>query len=268
MIVEFREISPSEVLQPYVAGYWRATFNKEENPAPLSFRVMPRGVMELVMHLSDMHCDLPAEGGWRHSPDFTLIGLRAEAYEVRFRKKVEALGIRFKPDGFFALFGIPAAEFSYRSADMQELPGQAFRDYSRRLQESSSPAEQLRLTEQFLLSMLGQNRRPHPYIHAAAELIRSKGGEITVDGLSRQVFVSPRQLEREFRNIIGLSPKACIRIARLRRAQQLIGKAEFSNLAQLSYHCGYYDQSHFIRDFKQMAGLAPKRFLARRKEFI
>lgn len=268
MSVQFQETAPSKLLQPYVAGYWRASFNSGNAPRPLDFKVAPRGLVELVIHLSDFHCDLVVDGQWTPSPDFTLIGMWTEAYEVRFRKKVEALGIRFKPDGFFALFGIPAAEFTHRSTDMQDVLGIAFRDYCGRLREANSLPAQIKYTEDFLLAMLRKNGQGLPYLHAAAELIRAKGGEITVDELSKKAFISSRQLEREFKNIIGLSPKAYIRIARLWQAQQLIGKSGFANLAQLSYHAGYYDQSHFIRDFKQLTGVTPTGFLARREQFI
>ncbi|MCB9300398.1 MAG: helix-turn-helix transcriptional regulator [Lewinellaceae bacterium] len=268
MSVKFQETAPSPALQPYVAGYWRASFNSGNAPRPLDFKVVPRGLVELVIHLSDFHCDLIVDDKWEASPDFTLIGLWTEAYEVRFRKKVEALGIRFKPDGFFALFGIPAAEFTHRSTDMQDVLGIAFQDYCGRLRETDSLPAKIKCTEDFLQAMLRKNGRGHSYLHSAAELIRTKGGEIKVDELSQKAFISSRQLEREFKNIIGLSPKAYIRIARLRQAQQLIGKPEFANLAQLSYHCGYYDQSHFIRDFKQLTGVAPKSFMANREQFI
>ncbi|MCB0571981.1 MAG: helix-turn-helix transcriptional regulator [Phaeodactylibacter sp.] len=268
MDVQFQEAKPQEILQPYVSGYWRAAFHTGTSASPLSLKVVPRGEVELVLHLSGQHCDLVVNDGWQHSPDFTLIGMWTTAYEVRFRSRVEALGIRFTPDGFFSLFGIAPSEFSQRQADMEDVLGKAFRDYCTRLQDMRSFSEQTRLTGQFLLSMLRQNNRAPRYLNPAARLIRQTSGGISIDELSRQVFISPRQLEREFRNIIGLSPKAYIRINRMRQAQQLIGQPDFDNLAQLSYHCGYYDQSHFIRDFKQMAGMAPGSFLARRGEFI
>lgn len=267
MSVQFQEIAPSEILQPYIENYWQAKFNPISTQT-LSFKVIPRGVVELVLHLSDFHCDLEINNEWSQSPDHTLIGLWTEAYEVRFQKKVEVMGIRFKPDGFYALFGIPAAEFNHCAADMENVLGRAFRDYANRLREADSIQEQLKQTEDFLVKMLQKNHQALPYLQFAAELIRNESSEISVDQLSQKVFISPRQLEREFKNVIGISPKTYIRIARLHQAQKLIRQRQFSNLAQLSYQCGYFDQSHFIRDFKKIAGVAPTAFLKKQEQFI
>lgn len=267
MSIQVREVTPSAALQPYVENYWQAVFNPASSQV-LSFKVVPRGVIELVLHLSDFHCDLEINEEWTQSPDHTLIGLWTEPYEVRFRKKVEVQGIRFKPDGFYALFGIPAAEFSRRSTDMEDVLGEAFCEYVGRLREALSAQERLRLTESFLLKMLQKNDGAAPYLHAAAELIRTQSENISVDQLSQKVFISPRQLEREFKTVIGISPKAYLRIARLHQAQQLLRQNRFANLAQLAYQCGYYDQSHFIRDFKKILGVVPTSFLEQQAHFI
>lgn len=267
MNVKLQEITPCEILQPYVENYWRAVFNPFSNQI-LSFKVIPRGVVELVLHFSDFHCDLEIRDKWQQSPDYTLIGLWTETYEVRFRKKVDVLGIRFKPDGFYALFGIPVAEFNHHSSDMEDVLGQTFREYTEQLREAASTQAQVELTDTFLLKMLQQNNQTAPYLHSAAELIRAQKGEITVDELSRKVFISSRQLEREFKNVMGMTPKMYMRIARLHQAQQLLRQQRFTNLAQLSYHCGYSDQSHFIRDFKNITGVAPTRFIEQAGAFI
>lgn len=267
MSVQLQEIKPSEILQPYIENYWHAVFNPYAAQT-LSFKVIPRGVVELILHLSDFHCDLEIRDEWQQSPDHTLIGLWTETYEVRFRKKVDALGIRFKPDGLYALFGIPAAEFNHRSTDMEDVLGRAFREYTEQLREATATQAQVQLTENFLLRMLQKNDQASPYLQSAAELIRKNNGEISVDELSRKVFISPRQLEREFKNVMGMSPKMYMRIARLHQAQRLLRQQRFTNLAQLSYHCGYSDQSHFIRDFKKITGVAPTRFVEQAGAFI
>jgi AraC-like DNA-binding protein len=96
----------------------------------------------------------------------------------------------------------------------------------------------------------------------AVESVVEAEGRIRVDGLSRDLGVSCRQLERMFRERVGLGPK---RFAKVLRFQSVFRRAAFEEgpWAMLALDCGYYDQAHFIRDFRSFTGRSPGALFAR-----
>ncbi len=267
MSVEITEYKPLPPLDSFVEFYWTGGFNTGRMPR-LSQFVMPNGYVELIIHLTDFHCDLQSGSGWGQSPDYTVIGLHTRPYEVRFRSHVRTFGIRFKPEGVFNLFGVPASLFSERFEDMESVLGHAFRDYCSRLRDEDDIQQKLNLTHQYLLSQLNDHHPEKTYLNYAADLIRSVESASKVEELPEKVFISRRQLEREFKEKIGLSPKQYMRIARLNAINRYLLTGSKFNLGSLSLEAGFSDQAHMCREFKMFAGLPPARFMESVERFI
>lgn len=106
------------------------------------------------------------------------------------------------------------------------------------------------------------------YLNRAAEIIRKVNGNISINELSNKFYISTRQLEREFKQKLGISPKSYMKIARLNEVNRKIQNGERVDLTEISYSTGYSDQAHFIRDFKNFTGESPKVFLNKRDKFI
>jgi len=87
-------------------------------------------------------------------------------------------------------------------------------------------------------------------------------GQGSVEDLSKKMSVNRRQLERKFAAVIGLSPKQLSKIIRLQAALKLLQSKDFISLSSIAHESEYYDQAHFIRDFKEFTGLSPKQFYA------
>ncbi len=268
MPVQLTEYPPSAYLSPFVEVFWQGRFNLAAQGL-LRQQVLPNGYVELVIHLSDQHCALFKDNEWSKSPDYTVIGLYDQPFEVRFNNLVEVFGIRFKPEGIYNLFGLPAAEFYKTFDDMESVLGRAFRDYCLRLREAAAMRQRLGLTEVYLRRSLERRSGDElSYVNHAAEIIRRRGGEVRIEDLSREVFISQRQLEREFKQKIGLSPKLYLRISRLNAVHRQLQSGEALDFTQLTYECGYADQAHFIRDFKRFTGVQPTVFIRNRKFYI
>ena len=138
-----------------------------------------------------------------------------------------------------------------------------FRDYSNRIREEKSVDSMIRRTEIYLLKSLHDNKIDMSYINMAAQLIRNTKG-IKIDDLSNRVFISKRQLEREFKSKIGISPKHYLRITRLNEVLRFLSNNQSMDLTSVAYHCGYFDQAHFIHDFKRITGKKPTIFIRER----
>jgi len=267
MSVEITEYNPSPPLDSFVEFFWSGEFNTTYEPR-LSQLVVPNGFVELVIHLSDHHCDLQSGSKWGQSPDFTIIGLYTRPYEVQFRSHVRTFGVRFKPEGVYNLFGISASLFSERFDDMESVLGSHFRNYCSRLRESGDIAQKLNLTHQYLLKQLQNHYPEKTYLNRAADLIRHDNFTSKVDELPGKVYISRRQLEREFKEKIGMTPKQYMRIARLNAINRYLQSGGEIHLGSLSLEAGFSDQAHLCREFKTFAGLPPAKFMESVERFI
>lgn len=267
MDIYLREYEPLDLLKPFIEYFWEGQFNRQGLEL-FRQRVVPNGYVEMILHLSDLHCDLSQGSVWGQSPDYTLIGLYTNPYEVQFTDRVHVFGIRFKPEGFYNIFGIPASEFGERFEDMEDLTGGEFKYFCEELRDSINLSRKLILAEKYLLGNLEKKKITVDYVNRAAEIIRQRKGFIRMEELSAEVFISKRQLERQFKLKVGVSPKFYMRIARLNEVQRQLDKKEKLDLTALTYLCGYADQAHFIRDFKNFTGEKPTLFLKQRDQFI
>jgi transcriptional regulator GlxA family with amidase domain len=100
-----------------------------------------------------------------------------------------------------------------------------------------------------------------PVVDAALATLARSGGAMAVRDLAARAGLSTRQLERRFRRQVGLPPKPMAGIMRLQQAFTLLAAGSAPPLTEVAHRCGYFDQSHFIRDFRRVAGLPPSRFL-------
>jgi len=257
---------PCENLKPFVELFWEGSFNINAE-GPLSLQMLPTGCLELIIHISDLHCDLENNTSYSQTPEYMIMGLFTKPYEVRFNHNVKVFAIRFKPEGFYTVFGIPASILMERYEDMSMVLGPGFVDFSNRLKEELSVSAMIQRTENYLLKNLLNNKIDMNYVNLAAKLIRNTKW-VKIKDLCNRLFISKRQLEREFKEKVGISPKHYLRIIRINEVLRLLHKDKVINLTSVAYHCGYFDQAHFINDFKRITGQKPTIFIKESERFI
>ena len=142
-----------------------------------------------------------------------------------------------------------------------------FRNFCHQIKEEKNVANMIQIAEQYLLKSLQKNRIDRSYVNVAAELIRNTSG-IRIEDISNRVFISQRQLEREFKNKVGISPKHYLRITRINEIICFLKANPVTDLVSVAYHFGYYDQAHFINDFKRITGKIPSMFIKTKAQII
>jgi AraC-like DNA-binding protein len=108
---------------------------------------------------------------------------------------------------------------------------------------------------------------PHPGVRAACARLTASGGTLPVGRLAAELGWSRRHLGARFLDEVGVAPKTYARLVRFERAAALLARPE-PDLAGVALSCGYYDQAHFNREFRALAGVAPGRFRAERLPFV
>lgn len=190
--------------------------------------------------------------------DFVVTGLRSSARTIRTHPGGGIVVALFRPAGAAAIFSTPLHELFGSTAPLDALV--ARRDVARlgeRIAEPADHAQRVALVEDFLVAQQCRAARD-PIVDAAIAALTASHGAVRIAALADQLDIRQDPLEKRFRRIVGGSPKQLASILRVRRAIAL-GRAGAS-WSTVAYQAGYFDQSHFIREFRAIVGLPPTRF--------
>jgi len=129
-----------------------------------------------------------------------------------------------------------------------------------RLQASKTDAEKIRLVEQFLISKMNSTL-PDLMVASAISMIYKSKGNIRIKELLSELHISQSVLEKKFRQVVGASPKKFASIVRFKNTIHSYDRNR--SLTDLGYEAGFYDQAHFIREFKHFTGDSPEIFFGK-----
>ncbi len=191
--------------------------------------------------------------------DIWFSGLHEGPIETAAPHGSVLLGVAFGASGAASLLPWSQAELANRTGPLQDLIGAAALRLRERLLNTASVATRLDLVEDWLLDICVSGRSVHPLVHWTLARIHQSGGRVRAEELAREAGCSRKYLGSVVSRAVGLPPKS---LARIHRFQHTLGRLGSTlDWAELAADCGYYDQSHLIRDFQQFSGLAPAAFL-------
>jgi AraC-like DNA-binding protein len=259
MIIAYKEFRPSVALQPYVENYWLQVFDgdpSEESPHQVC---LPLGMVQIIVHVNQPDCGVLQGNDWHPLPHALFAGVYNNAVTWKAKGYAVCFGINFKPESLTRLFRIPAAALFNDYTDVSNFQDAAIDEMVDHMYGVEETAQLIRIAETCLLEKLKKIHCRQQYWQQAAELIRQAKGNITIESLCKDLYISERQLQRSFRDTLGASPKTYTRIIRFRNAHRQVRHTTHKKIswASLSYDHGYADQAHFIRDFKEFSGVSP-----------
>lgn len=161
-----------------------------------------------------------------------------------------------KPAGLHRLLGIPLADIVDCDYDARLLLGPEIEELLDRLHQGCTAAAQNDTLQRYLLAKLPQLRPALAFDEVMRDQIRA-GGQLSVEELANRACLSTRQFERLAHQRLGLPPKLYARLIRFSHAYRYKEAHPAAAWSDITYRCGYFDQAHFIRDFKHFAGLTP-----------
>ena len=258
-----RRWNPCVKLRPFVEGYGirEAGLGTEQAYVPLPAR---RDCF-LEFYLQGRYRIVTVATGAEHwAPRCVLVGPSTHRREdLKLSGSLQVFSIRFSPVGFRAIFGVPARLLRDRVTEAQLVVGPEVVELHEQL-TAGEPTEWETIAERYLVKRLrGFDVSRESRIAAqAAEMMQQSRGMVCVAEVAARSVVGPRQLERVFQEQVGVSPKVFGKLLRLDHALELAGAT--SNWAEVATACGYFDQSHMVRDFRALAGATPVEFLALR----
>ena len=250
--MRYTERPPRKSLAHHVMCVW--CFESEGAGAP--DRIVPDGRPELIVHRGAPFAELDARGAFVAQPRVLFAGQVTRPLRLRATGPASVIGVRFHPHGARAFAGTSMRELTDRRIAIDAPTVGAGAD-------ELEPA--LAQVEAFVAKRIEAARHPEDLLaRAMSERIEAAEGMIDAETLFADAHVGRRQAERRFADAVGIGPALLASIFRFRRVFEVIERGGPRPWTEAALAAGYYDQSHFIREFRRFVGCTPTEFDAER----
>jgi AraC-like DNA-binding protein len=263
--LEYRELAPPAALRSAVQCVWTLEGTAGELGTDLQ-PVLPDGRPELILHLGDPFERVHEHGVAERQSHLLFAGQLTRQLVLRPTGHIALIGVRFHPDGAANLLATPQCDLAGLTLPVQDILPALHATLSEVRNETDSPERGAGLLMQRLAPRLA-GALPDARVRHVVDAVAAARGQVAVDALARRTGMTRRHLERRFQDVVGISPKRLARITRFQFALSLLDRLDGAERGiRTAAECGYADQAHFIRDFRELAGCPPGEHLLRRCE--
>ncbi|MDN5287840.1 MAG: hypothetical protein JWR38_4114 [Mucilaginibacter sp.] len=258
--MEFKHFLPSDILKPYVRHYY---IFESDSSAEFEDAVFPSGDMEAIFNLGEGTWESSVENKFIKTPKIELWGQVTKPLAIRSKGKHTMLGIKFFTHSASYFFNDEIGVFNDQISDLGDLMGSPVRILHAQLLETKDQDKRIALIETFLLKKLIDNEKKSFKVDKVANIltsIKKNPAENNLSNIASKHGITPRYLHKLIYQHTGLSPSSFNKINRFQFSLKLIAKNN-QPFTSIAYDCGYFDQSHFIRDFKSFTGVTPSVYM-------
>jgi AraC-like DNA-binding protein len=255
--MKYMEYSPDPGLTPFIKCYWSLSdFSVVPNGHENQF--LTEGGMEFVFNLGDPFNVTNGHTVFKNYEGAFVIGSMTKAQWGSTNGKCDLFGVCFLPGGATPFFTLPPLELTDCCVDVENLGDTRLKtldEYFRN--ESVSVQARIDILNKFFCQRLDRPSLEYRLLIQSMQMIRQSNGLIPIEMLAQRLGINRRRLERLFSKMVGLSPKKMSRLFRIKNAIGRMASSSFDGWAELAISAGYFDQAHFIREFKMVTGLTP-----------
>jgi AraC-like DNA-binding protein len=261
--MEFKQFPPSDILKPYIRHYYIF-----ESDSDIGFEdtVFPSGDMEVIFNLGQGIWESSVDDQFIKNPPIELWGQITKPLAIKSKGRHTMLGIRFYVHAAAYILNDEIGVFNNKVSNLYDLLGKPVKVLHTQLLETSILHERIALVESFLLKKFAGNEKKSDKIAKVANILTSIKTDNNIGNIASKHGITPRYLHQLIYQHTGLSPKSFDKISRFQLSLKLIAKND-QPFTSIAYDCGYFDQSHFIRDFKSFTGLTPSAYLQSKTPF-
>lgn len=249
---------PHPALRPYVQTYIHLNMDSNVHD------IIPTGNTQIFFVLNDNYNVLQTTFKDQSSKKFFFSSPGTQYAQVISEEIWSSVGIIFHPYGAYRLLNIPQNLLLGQFPDIEQLLPPSIKEVQHKLEDNvNSIPNIVRIFDQWLMSLLMTSNIDTSRIAYASRFIQNSNGLHKIEDLCSQLFVTKRTLELEFNEKIGMSPKMFSRIVRFNKIQSIIASTPKPDFQKISLDFNYYDQAHFIKEFKTFSGFSPSKYSLR-----
>lgn len=230
---------------------------------------LPKTALSIVFNIQD-HFRLYSDDSFKsysQHKKYWIAGLQMSPRYVESYGQSEMMIVQFKTLGAYELLGVPLVEYKNYFIGLDLINSELANQTWERLCESKSISEMFSVGQEFLASLISDSPSLNYKSYNAINLLLKKESGMKVRDMCLNLGVSRKHLNYLFNTYVGVSPKSFLQLKRFRKSLQLLSQSKIDCLTNLAYEIGYFDQPHFINDFKKMTGLTPTDYVSNSKTF-
>ncbi len=262
--MQLRRFEINPVLVPYIDSIW--LFESESGIPSSDMRLVVPNARPKITITFRGNLVSKVQGITQVHPTASIIaiGMMETPVTIDSLGAVGTIGIEFKSAAAYCFFGQPLKDITNAVYSLETLWGNVGRDWEAKIAEAVTIEAKVRCIQALLWQRLRENKKSHILITAAVHSLEASNGSLRIADICRELGYSKRYLDMKFAEQIGLSPKMLGRILRFQTVYKRWGHTEFW---YPDFDDAYYDQAHFIKEFKQFTGFAPVIYSRLHNEF-
>ena len=263
----YQKFFPCAELAPFVECYY--IWENEKADRSFSVESPPTAYTAIVFNYADDYYVSTIKVHKQKVPKQFIVGQLTHSYTLHLPGKIGVAAIVFKPSGIASIFSTGMFAFTEERADLKVLlEKEIIESTAGEIRSAKDAREKANCLEKFLMHYYATNKPVPDLIDRAANIIVEDHGQVNINDLCNELFISRRQFERRFLQKVGLSPKYYARLRRISYLCAEMAGKENVNWQDLYYDLDYYDQSHFIKDFTSFTGRSPSDYFKGNTELI
>jgi AraC-like DNA-binding protein len=257
------EIKRYPVLHPLLKKYIKFFWELHIKQTQLNHKIIPQRNINLRFNLSETphYACMNGKNNLLEPVYFSGLHDHFRNTSLILNGKVDVLGICFFPDGFFPFLNIPVSEFKNQLAGAGEIGFKIADKISERLKEAADVSARLEIIENELVLLLCNGNKTPENFRQIFNVLKQSDNELQISEFCRRNNIGIRKLERMYNKYVGVSANTYSTLNRFHNSINRLLYNDYSKLSDLAYDNSYFDQMHFIKEFKRFTGNTPKSFV-------
>jgi AraC-like DNA-binding protein len=248
----FKRFDPAEELKNIIECYW---IIEDDDVSPQQQKIIPDGFIEIIFHYRSPY-RINLGGRWEQQSLSLLAGQIRNHFFLENTGTSGIIGVKLKPTALTHLFGLSMYQFTDRVVDILSVPALQSLWRQEQLSVAQDHEKRIVLLDDLFKEIISEKKYAPTIAEQAIDLIFANHGMMPVSDITHKIGIGERQLENLFKKYVGLSPKFFMRIIRFNYIFKLVQENNQS-WSGLAYEASYFDQSHFIRNFRDFTGENP-----------
>lgn len=250
----YKRFEPNTPLRPFVECYWVIENNDR---TVVQQKIVPDGFPELIFHYAEPY-RININGVWETQSPCLLAGQIRNHFFLENTGTSGMIGVKLKPTAVTRLFGIQMDQLTDKVLDAEEAIGDCITRLGKSILGNKNHEQKVAVIETFL-SSIEKNEYMGDVVDEAINIMVEHNGMLTISDVLQKLDVGERKLERLFQKYVGISPKFYSRIIRFNYIFSIVQEQSMS-WSELALNAGFYDQSHFIKNFQEFTGEDPTEY--------